>query len=209
MTNEEQVAMLKRSVKEWNDYRKGRQDVANLSGVDLSGVDLFGANLFGANLRGTNLEEASLRAANLYTADLFGAVLTYVDLAGTDLQLANLSETEMIEADLTSTILTGANLRNANLRGAIFNKAHMGNADLTGANLDLDIEIVRLVGRATRSDDFEFLCFETNEGLIIKAGCRLMSPGDYRAHVAKEYPGTPKAKETMMIIKYLEDLAFA
>ena len=62
-------------------------------------------------------------------------------------------------------------------------------------------------GRVYRSDDYLFMGFVTSAGLMIKAGCRLLSPDDYRKHVAKEYPATPKATETLRIIQYIEDCA--
>jgi len=36
------------------------------------------------------------------------------------------------------------------------------------------------------------------------AGCRWMTIPDYRAHVAAEYPGTDKARETLDILDYFE-----
>lgn len=43
-----------------------------------------------------------------------------------------------------------------------------------------------------------------DKGDIIKAGCRFMSVDEYRAHVAKEYPGTTKAAETLAILDFIE-----
>ena len=105
-------------------------------------------------------------------------------------------------ANLEDAYLKGANLTDANLAGAILTRA-----SLAGASLRHDVKIIRLIGRAQRSDDYTFMGFQTNAGLRIKAGCRLMSPDEYRAHIAKEYPGTPKAAETLAIIQHLENRA--
>ena len=141
-TREEQIALIKKSVSEWNGWRAGRTDKADLSSADLSSADL----------RYTNLR--------------------YADLSFADMRYTNLRY---------------ADLRSANLRG--------------------EIKITRLLCRTYRSDEYVFFGFSTNAGPMIKAGCRLFSPGDYRAHVAKEYPGTPEAKETLRIIKYIEECA--
>ena len=93
--------------------------------------------------------------------------------------------------------LQSADLRCADLRGAY----------LQSADLQSDIKIEVMTGRVYRSDDYLFMGFATNAGLMIKAGCRVLSPDEYREHVAKEYPATPKAKETLRIIQYIEDCA--
>lgn len=97
-----------------------------------------------------------------------------------------------------------ADLRDAYLHGAL-----LRGADLRDAYLRWAIKIIRLICRIDRSDDYLFLGFSTKSGLMIKAGCRLLSPDDYRAHIAKQYPGTPKATETLRIIKYIEECAAA
>lgn len=140
-TSDEQIGLIKTSVRRWNVWRDGREreDGALLSGANLHGADLRDANLSGADLHGA--------------------------------------------------LLRGANLRDADLHGAI--------------------KIIRLICRIDRSDDYLFLGFSTQSGLMIKAGCHLLSPDDYRAHIAKQYPGTPKATETLRIIKYIEECAAA
>ena len=85
-----------------------------------------------------------------------------------------------------------ADLRGANLRGAYLSEA---------------VKVKRLICRVYRSDDYLFLGFATNTGVIVRAGCRLLSPADYRAHVAREYSDTTKAVETLRIIQYIEDCA--
>ena len=88
-----------------------------------------------------------------------------------------------------------ADLRGADLRGA----------NLRGANLGNDRKAVGLIARVTRIyEPYEFFAWRTDKGDIIKAGCRFMSVDEYRAHVAKEYPGTTKAAETLAILDFIE-----
>ena len=168
-TRDEQIALIKTSVRKWNVWRDLRDDRADLRDAYLHGALLRGADLRGADLRGALLRDADLRVADLRDADLRGA---------------NLRDTY-----LSGALLRGADLRDAYLRWAI--------------------KIIRLICRIDRSDDYLFLGFSTKSGLMIKAGCRLLSPDDYRAHIAKQYPGTPKATETLRIIKYIEECAAA
>ena len=135
--------------------------------------------------------------ANLQGANLQGANLRGADLQGAYLQCANLGDAYLRGANLQCADLQGANLHGANLHGA----------NLRDANLRGSIKIEAMTGRVYRSDDYLFMGFVTSAGLMIKAGCRLLSPDDYRKHVAKEYPATPKATETLRIIQYIEDCA--
>jgi|688.fasta_scaffold747850_2 hypothetical protein len=138
-------------------------------------------------LRGADLDGANLRGANL-----IGAYLSGADLTGADLSGANLYEANLNGANLTRADLTGANLYRANLYGATM-----------GAD-----KLSCLLARATRLVGFEFFLFALQAGLPkIKAGCRWMTLADYRAHVAKEYPDTEKARETLAILNYFEDRA--
>ncbi len=188
MTSDEQVVLIKRSAAEWNKWRLKNMDIrANLSGADLSGADLSGADLSGADLSEADLSGADLRGANLRGAYLSGADLSGADLSGADLREANLS---------------GADLSGADLRGA-----YLSGADLSEADLGKRIKIENIICRVYRSDDYAFFAFKTSAGIIIKAGCRLLGPDEYRAHVATEYPDTPKARETLRIIQYIEDCA--
>ena len=111
MANDEHVAMLKKGVSAWNEWRVANADIR---------PDLIQANLSGANLHGANLSEANLRGANLLRADLSGA-----NLAGADLS----------EADLSGANLIEANLSGANLSGADLSDATLVDTDLTGADL--------------------------------------------------------------------------
>ena len=147
---------------------------ANLHGADLYGADLSGANLRGANLSGANLSRANLSRANLSGANLSGAYLRGADLSRAD--------------------LSGANLSGADLSGA----------DLSGARIK-DSEINSLIASASRLDGYTFVAFRLSDGTVkIMAGCRWMTPDEYRAHVSAEYPNTDKATETLDIIDFIE-----
>ena len=130
-----------------------------------------------------------------------------IELIKRSLAGANLRGADLRGADLSGTNLSWNDLSGASLSGADLSGADLGGTDLSGAYLRYDIKILRLIARLYRHDNYMFFGFQTNRGLIIKAGCHLMSSDDYRSHIATEYPGTPKAKETLAIIKYLEDLA--
>lgn len=163
----------------------------------LVGADLTGANLIGAKLRGADLRRVRLHEADLHGADLTGADLTGADLNGADLSLAV----------LTGANLTGANLRGADLRYANLRHANLSEADLYKAKICNDT-LSSLLTRAGRSDGYEFLAFRLEDGSTkIMAGCRWLTPDEYRAHVDKEYPDTPKAEETLAIIEFIERMA--
>lgn len=92
MADDQYVALLRRSVEEWNRWREENpQEMpelagAGLRGLDLSGANLAGASLKGADLRGTILSGASLAGSKLAAANLFKAVLDSADLDGADLR---------------------------------------------------------------------------------------------------------------------------
>jgi hypothetical protein len=134
-------------------------------------------------------------------ADLRGADLSGADLISAKLSGADLSDACLIGANLTSADLSGANLTSADLSGARLNGAALSGADLNGR------KVVRLVARLWRIEDpYEFFGFaiEGSDEPLIRAGCRTMMLGEYRQHVAKEYPGTTSAAETLAILDYIE-----
>ena len=159
--------------------RWGIKTNANLAGADLAGAYLAGANLAGANLAGANLDGANLARANLARAYLAGAYLAGAHLAG--------------------AYLAGANLARANLGGANLDGANLAGAKLDGA------KVIRKVAQIRRDDGYEFIAFALDDGrLFVRAGCRSMTTADFRAHVAKEYPDTPKAIETLAILDFID-----
>jgi uncharacterized protein YjbI with pentapeptide repeats len=100
MPDEEHLAVLRRGVAEWGDWRVEHDQAPDLSraslrGLDLSGFDLSRADLGGADLRGTNLSGANLAGAHLERANFFKAVLDGANLAGTflyDAQFLNCAQ---------------------------------------------------------------------------------------------------------------------
>jgi hypothetical protein len=96
MASEEQLALLKQGIGDWNTWRsENRDELIDLSGADLEGANLEGANLRGANLRGANLEGANLEGANLEGANLEGANLRGADLKGANLKWAYLKGADL------------------------------------------------------------------------------------------------------------------
>jgi Pentapeptide repeats (8 copies) len=111
MANEEHLAILKKGVAAWNEWREQHPDVR-------------------PDLREANLSEANLRRADLHLANLGGANLGEADLPGADLDGAHLSE-----ANLSGANLWGATLIRADLDGANLNGAHLDGANLRGVDL--------------------------------------------------------------------------
>jgi len=176
-----------------DDENEGKRAV--LHGADLAGAYLAGANLTGANLTGANLTGADLAGANLTGANLTGA-----DLAG-----ANLTDANLTGADLTGADLTGANLAGANLAGADLTGANLTGADLTDANLRwvTSTGAKGLYMLPQRSDGYPFLLVLDSTGWMIKAGCRYLSIGAYRAHTL-DYNDSDKQAETLRILDYAQ-----
>ncbi|ARV59162.1 hypothetical protein BZZ01_11425 [Nostocales cyanobacterium HT-58-2] len=146
MANEEHLSLLKRSVKDWNNWRDQNRDIipnltmAKLIRADLRGADLYKADLTKADLSQAHLSQVQLSGAFLIGADLSGASLNGAFLSKADLVKANLSRAFLagaflIRADLTGADLTGAFLIGAFLNGASLNGADLSLANLTGADL--------------------------------------------------------------------------
>jgi hypothetical protein len=122
MADENQVALLRQGVAEWNAWRIGQNEgPIDFSEADLSGAVLSMANLSGASLNGTNLIVADLAAANLSGAHLSGADLRWADLSKANLQGADLSAANLIRASLSG----------ANLQGAWLKETVLGDVDLS------------------------------------------------------------------------------
>ncbi len=121
MADAEQLALLRRGVAGWNEWRKQNPDIPiDLSEADLVGAHLREADLYGAVLTGAALRGAVLRGAVLYGAALTGAALTGAALRGAVLYGADLRGVVLTGADLTGADLTGADLSEAVLGGTIF-----------------------------------------------------------------------------------------
>ena len=191
-TRAEQIALIKGSVEAWNAWRVGRTDKPDLSGANLVGADLRWADMRDANMSHANMSHADMSHANMSGADLSGTNMSHADMSHANMRDADLRRIDLRDADMRETNLVGANLRWINLSLASRREG---------------FKIHRLIARVSRSDSHLFMGFLTDAGLIIMAGCRLMSPDEYRAHLAKEYPDTPKAEETLGVIQYIEDCA--
>jgi hypothetical protein len=119
MANDEHVAMLKRGVDAWNEWRGENPDIrpdlreADLSGANLSEADLWKANLSQADLSRANLDGANLMEANLMEANFSGA-----NLYRADLPTAILVGTDFSSADLTGCRIYGVSAWSLKLDGA-------------------------------------------------------------------------------------------
>jgi uncharacterized protein YjbI with pentapeptide repeats len=142
MANDEHVAMLKRGLGTWNDWRRANPEVV----PDLSAAELHGANLYGADLSRADLVDAELPHASLRTADLSGANLSGANLGEADFYVANLSTADLGGATLRSANFTGANLGGADLGRASMNFTIFGDNDLGNVK---GLETVRHDGPST------------------------------------------------------------
>lgn len=99
MADSEHVALIKRNIDSWNQWREiNSSDTPDLSEADLRNADLClanlrnadlsGASLIMANLTGADLRRARLRGANLVGARMIGVDLAQADLSGADLRTA-------------------------------------------------------------------------------------------------------------------------
>jgi len=150
MADPEQVAVLRKGVGAWNEWRRNHRTVrvdlseagfsnASLCAVDLEEVDLTKAVLAGANLAGANLSGALLYKADLSEADLGGARLHRTDLRFADASKANfdgadLSAANLTDADLSWAILSATNMSEAHLFFVDLNGADLRNANLSRAS---------------------------------------------------------------------------
>lgn len=139
MADAEQLARIRRSVDDWNVWRKHNSDVevdlsrANLGRADLRFADLREANLSEADLSEADLARAHLHDADLTRAKLRGALLNYAVLRGADLSGALLIEANLREAVLISANFRGADLLWANLSGASLYETIFANTNLKAA----------------------------------------------------------------------------
>ena len=115
-------------------------------------------------------------------------------------------------ANLSGADLYGADLTRANLSGAYLSRAYLSGANLSGANLygaKIHGEPVTCCfARVMRDDGYTFLAMQLEAGGVkIAAGCRWFTVAEFRAHVADNYPGEPKAVETLWILSSIEQRA--
>ncbi len=127
MANEDHLAILKKGVEEWNEWRKRNPGVP---------IDLRGADLRRANLRGVDFSKAKLQGADLSTAPLGGAThLMRADLGRANLQGANLSGAYCGAANFRKANLSQAILKRASLFATKLQSVNFGGADVSGVDL--------------------------------------------------------------------------
>lgn len=127
MANNEHLAILKRGILAWNEWRTKTREIPNLNSANFSLADLSNADLRGADLGG-----AELRATDLTNTRLNGA-----DLERTDARGAKLIKANLVNANLTSADFSNADLSGANLCSADLSFAHLGGAELGNAQFDM------------------------------------------------------------------------
>ena len=103
--------------------------------------------------------------------------------------------------NLSKANLSWANLSEANLYGANLYKAKILD------QFEKEVTISHLITQIDRKNGgYRFHAFKlTCGGILIKAGCRTFNTTDaYRDHAQREYPGTPKAAETLAILAFID-----
>ena len=116
-----------------------------------------------------------------------------------------------VEIECAATTPEGVKLGLA-VRVAAGRKEDLSGANLSGANLygaKIHGEPVTCCfARVMRDDGYTFLAMQLEAGGVkIAAGCRWFTVAEFRAHVADNYPGEPKAVETLWILSSIEQRA--
>jgi len=105
--------------------------------------------------------------------------------------------------------LNWAQLDSVDITGADFHGTTFSSSTLWGAKKDGD-RLAERITEAMRRDGFAFRLFRLKDGSHkVMAGCRWFTIPEYRLHVAAEYPGTDKARETLDILDFFERRAGA
>lgn len=125
MANEEQLALLRNGVKEWNQWRTENPDVE----IDLTLANLKGAKLFWER----RLNSAKFLEANFSRFDLKGANLVFINRSGANFTNADLTGADLTGADLENADLTSAHLKHTKLKGA-----NLSYTTLSGATIDAE-----------------------------------------------------------------------
>jgi uncharacterized protein YjbI with pentapeptide repeats len=141
MANDEHLAILKKGVEDWNQWRKQNREISpDLSATDLSGVNLRGSNLSVTNLRGADLSRVNMIEVDLGGAFLEGANLSQADLNSADLYVANLRGADLSHVDLGFANVIGTHLENATLEEAEIGFTRFADNDLSAV---IGLETVR------------------------------------------------------------------
>ena len=119
---------------------------------------------------------------------------------GIDLSYASLVGARLNHANLNCANLNCASLNHANLNHASLNRASLNHASLT-----MEHKAEALVARATRViEPYEFFLWATDNGPLIRAGCRTMTPAEYRARITGDSYDAAKRAETARILDYFD-----
>jgi len=116
MADQEQIERLKRSVKEWNQWRREHPEIwPDLSRANFRLVNLTEASIDDSPIEDilsviifshADLSHANLNHASLFNVDLSSVYLWHADLGHADLSHTKLSSTYLSEADLTEAIFS-------------------------------------------------------------------------------------------------------
>lgn len=148
MANEEQVALLKKGRKVWNEWRKENPNIeidlsgANFVNANFAFTNLSGANLAYANLASTNLGGTKLNKANLFKANLSFATFSYTKLSYANLSFASFNFAHFLKTNLYKANLSSAIFISAKVRCTVFNFANLDNADLRRSTFSDEASLV-------------------------------------------------------------------
>jgi len=126
MANPEHLAILKKGVEVWNEWRQDFPEIR----PNLRSCDLQHENLQQVDFSHTELSEADLSNAHLMFADFSQSNLTYAVVAHADAREANFRQ-----ADLSSANASGSKFCGAVLSGTRFIWTTLANADFTEAEV--------------------------------------------------------------------------
>lgn len=134
MGNQEQLNILKKGVKTWNEWRAKNP----AEQIDLSGCHLHGVRFEEANLRRANLSDTYCGGADFIQTDLTEAALTGSDLTGAYFTNADLRESNLCNADFYRTIFTATILDNALFNECQFNGTVISGCETLGNAIGLE-----------------------------------------------------------------------
>jgi uncharacterized protein YjbI with pentapeptide repeats len=128
MADESQVAMLKRSVEEWNEWRgmnmrprlQGDLRDADISRANLDGCDLIDVTLSGANLERCIMDNVLLWRTNLEGAVLRGTTITNTRFVNTSLVSADFAKAELALCQIDVCDVRQTNFREAQIESTVF-----------------------------------------------------------------------------------------
>jgi uncharacterized protein YjbI with pentapeptide repeats len=162
MANKEQLSILRKGVRAWNEWRIANNPVVQLAGVSLSGTNLGSVDVFThldlhhADLTGVDLSNADLGGASLVNSDLTGANLRGASLAGAELWGAALDGANLVDTILYDTDFTEATLSATDFTNSVMDGTRFGGVDLSSAKgLDairhegpcrIDIDVIYISG---------------------------------------------------------------